>query len=214
MRFPRDSTEFDRSLNFVDAIFGFSVTLLVTTLDVPPADSWRSLHDLMGSGLGHQLLAVAISFAVLTGFWRTNHRAISTFQALDGVALRVLIYLVALVIFLPFTTKAISDPDPDNLPLPTAIYAVNVAAVTLVSVLLVLVGRWRGLTDPNLVLAEQISGGLVVAAVFLASIPVAYRFGPDNGKWFWLSLLLLGPLVDLVVKRATRRRSQPASGSG
>jgi uncharacterized membrane protein len=212
-KFPRDTTEFDRSLNFVDAIFGFSVTLLVTTLDVPPAEAWRSLGDLLGSGLGDQLLAVAISFAVITGFWRTNHRTISTFRALDPVTLRILIYLVALVIFLPFTTKAISDPDPANLPLPTALYAANVAAVTLISVLLVLVGRWRGLTDPDLPLAEQISGGLVVAVVFLASIPVAYRFGPGNAKWCWLSLVVIAPLADVMVRRlsAIRRRSAPAS---
>ena len=211
--FPRDTTEFDRSLNFVDAIFGFSATLLVTTLDVPPAADWRSLSALLGGGLGDQLVAFAISFAVIAGFWRTNHRVISTFRALDPVTLRILLYLVALVIFIPFTTKAISDPDPAGYPLPTALYAANVAAVVLITMALILVGHWRGLTSDSTPLAQQISGSVVVAAVFLASIPVAYRFGPSIAKYCWLALLVISPLTDLIVKRLspTRRRSAPAS---
>ncbi|HNM94954.1 MAG TPA: TMEM175 family protein, partial [Mycobacterium sp.] len=130
--FERGSTEFDRALNFVDAIFGFSVTLLVTTLEVPPAAAWQSLGSLLDTGLGDQLLAFVISFVVIAGFWRGNHRLIGSFNALDGPTLRICIYLVGLVVFIPFTTKAISSPNPANLPLPTAVYAANVAAVVLV----------------------------------------------------------------------------------
>lgn len=199
--YPRNTTEFDRALNFVDAIFGFSVTLLVTTLQVPPAEAWRSLDALLSTGLGYQLTAFAISFAVVAGFWRTNHRVISTFRALDAATLRMLIYLVAFVIFIPFTTKAISDPDPADLPLPTAVYAANVAVVVLLSTALVVVARVRGLTDDDDTLASQISGGLTVAVVFAASIPIAYRFGPDTAKWSWLSLLVLSPLASWIAGR-------------
>ena len=211
--YRRDTTEFDRSLNFVDAIFGFSATLLVTTLDVPPAEQWRSIGALLGGGLGDQLIAFAISFAVIGGFWRTNHRAIAGFRALDPVTVRILLYMAALIVFIPFTTRAISDPDPADYPLPTALYAANVAAVVLLTMLLVLVGRWRGLTDEDTPVARQIAGSVVVAAVFLASIPVAYRFGPDNAKWCWLALLVISPLTDVIVARlsATRPRSGPAS---
>lgn len=211
--FSRDSTEFDRSLNFVDAIFGFSATLLVTSLDVPPAEEWRSLRALLGGGLGNQLMVFGISFAVIAGFWRANHQVISTFRALDPMTLRILLYLVALVVFIPFTTRANSDPDPADFPLPTALYAANIAAVVLMSIVLVLVGRWRGLTNDTTPLAEQIIGPAMVAVVFLASIPVAYRFGPGNAQRLWLSLLVIGPVAGLIVKRlgATRRRSAPAS---
>ena len=210
--FPRDSTEFDRSLNFVDAIFGFSATLLVTTLDVPPAADWKSLSALLGGGLGDQLIAFAISFAVIGGFWRTNHRAIAGFHALDPVTLRMLLYMAALIVFIPFTTRAISDPDPADYPLPTALYAANVAAVVLMNVLLIFVGRARGLIDDDVPMAQRISGGLVVAVVFLASIPVAYRFGPGNAKWCWLILVVLSPLTDVIVKRLSATR--PRSGQG
>lgn len=44
----------------------------------------------------------------------------------------------------------------------------------------------------------------MVAAVFLISVPIAYRFGPDTAKWSWLSLVVLNPLLDFAVKRFAR----------
>ena len=199
--FQRDSMEFGRALNLIDAIFGFCLTLLVTTLEVPPAAEWKDLSTLLGGGLGDQLLAFLISFAVVVGFWLTNHQVLASFRALDGATVRVCIYLVGLIIFIPFTTKGISDPDPAHLPLPTAVYAVNVAAIVLVTVALVLVGRKRGLTDGPLPVPGLIAHSLVVAAIFLCSIPIAYRFGPDAATWTWLSLVVISPAVGMLVRR-------------
>ena len=49
----------------------------------------------------------------------------------------------------------------------------------------------RGLADATLPVPGLISHSLMVAAVFLISIPIAYRFGPDPAKWSWLSLLVV-----------------------
>ena len=209
--FRRDTMEFGRALSLIDAIFGFSLTLLVTSLDVPPAAAWESLHALLSTGLGAQLLSFVISFVVVVGFWVSNHQVLSSFRALDAATVRICIYLVGLVIFIPFTTKTISDPDPARLPLPTAVYAVNVAAIVLVTVALVFVGRARGLVDAELPVPGLIPHSLAVAAVFLISIPIAYRFGPTTAKWTWLSLAVISPAVSLAVSRArVRRRPPPA----
>ncbi len=205
--FDRETVEFGRALNLIDAIFGFSLTLLVTSLEVPPAAAWVSPSALLATGLGDQLMAFVISFVVVVGFWLANHQVIASFKALDGATVRVCIYLAGLVIFVPFTTKAISDPDPANLPLPTALYAANVAAIVLVTVALILVGRSRGLADPHPAVPGLITHSLMVAAVFLLSIPIAYRFGPDNAKWSWLSLVVLSPALEFVSKR----RSSPGA---
>lgn len=199
--FDRDTLEFARALNLIDAIFGFSLTLLVTTLEVPPAAAWESLGALLGSGLGDQLLAFVISFVVLVGMWLTNHQVLSAFRALDSATVRVCIYLVALVIFIPFTTKAVSAPDPSHLPLPTAVFAANVAAIVLVTVALIRVGQARRLTDKPLPEPGLIIHSMAVAAIFLISIPIAYRFGPDAAQWSWLSLLLVSPVVSVIVRR-------------
>lgn len=199
--YPRDSIEFRRAVNLIDAIFGFSLTLLVTTLEVPPATAWVSLPALLDTGLGDQLMAFVISFVVVVGFWTANHQVISSFRALDAPTIRICVYLVGLVIFVPFTTKAISDPDPARLPLPTALYAVNITAIVLATVALILVGRARGVADQDAAGPGLIAHSLVVAAVFLISIPIAYRFGPDAGKWSWLSLIGLNPLVGVLSRR-------------
>lgn len=199
--FARDTVEFGRAVNLMDAIFGFALTLLVTTLEVPPAAAWESPGALLGSGLGDQLLAFVISFVVLVGMWVSNHQVLSSFRALDAATVRVCIYLVALVIFIPFTTKAVSAPDPSHLPLPTAVFAANVAAIVLVTVALIQVGRARGLTDKPLPEPGLIVHSLAVAAIFLMSIPIAYRFGPDAAQWSWLSLLLVSPVVSAISRR-------------
>jgi uncharacterized membrane protein len=203
--FDRDTIEFGRAINLIDAIFGFSLTLLVTNLQVPSAGGWVSVKALMGSGLGDQLLAFLISFVVVVGFWVTNHQALASFRALDSTTVRICLYLVGMVIFVPFTTKAISDkitsPHQANLPLPTALYAANIAAIVLATVALILVGRARGLAGPELPVPGMIAHSLAVGIVFLLSIPIAYRFGPDVARRTWLSLLVISPLVGLAVRR-------------
>lgn len=198
--FDRDTVEFGRAINLIDSIFGFSLTLLVTTLEVPPAEAWVSPRALFDTGLGGQLLAFIISFVVVVGFWISNHQALASFRSLDGATIRVCIYLVGLVIFVPFTTKVISGPDA-NLPLPTVVYAANVAAIVLMTVALILVGRARGLSERTAQSDQLIAHSLAVGIVFLVSIPIAYRFGPDTAKWSWLSLVVLTPAVGLALSR-------------
>lgn len=198
--FQRDSLEFGRAVNLIDAIFGFCLTLLVTTLEVPPATAWVSLRALLNTGLGDQLTAFVISFVVVVGFWATNHQVLSSFRALDSATVRICAYLVGMVIFIPFTTKAISDPDPAHLPLPTALYAANITAIVLATVALILVGRARGLADTTLPVPGLMAHSVAVAAVFLISIPIAYRYGPDTAMWSWLSLLAINPLIGMAAR--------------
>ncbi|MGV0835250.1 hypothetical protein [Mycolicibacterium thermoresistibile] len=106
--------------------------------------------------------------------------------------------LVGFVIFIPFTTQGISDSGSSDLPLPTALYAVNVAAVVLATGLLEALGRRRGLLD-----APQPSSTVqyvAAAAVFVASIPVAYWVSADAAKLFWLSLIVINPVADRLMR--------------
>jgi uncharacterized membrane protein len=199
--FERESVEFIRTMTLMDAIFGFALTLLVVTLEVPPPAEWQSLQTLLGGGIGEQLIAFLISFVVIAGMWVLNHQVLSLFHALDAPTVRICVYLVAMVVFVPFTTKAVSAPDPYKYPLPTVVFAVNVAAIALVTVALILVGRARGLTDSPPPEPGLIAHSLAVAVVFLVSIPIAYRFGPNPAQWSWLSLLVISPLVGLAVRR-------------
>ena len=70
---------------------------------------------------------------------------------------------------------------------------------------LILVGRARGLTEKPLPRTDLIVHSLAVVAVFLISIPIAYRFGPNAAQWSWLSLALIGPAVSFLSRRRTSR---------
>jgi hypothetical protein len=50
-----------------------------------------------------------------------------------------------------------------------------------------------------------IAHSLAVAVVFLISIPIAYRFGPNPAQWSWLSLALIGPAVSFLAARGEPR---------
>ena len=64
------------------------------------------------------LIKTSAVFVVIAAFWRANHRAMAGFRALDAVTLRMSIVVAGLVVFIPFTTRAISSSD---LPLATAL---------------------------------------------------------------------------------------------
>jgi hypothetical protein len=72
MRYPRDASEFDRSIGFIDATFALALTLLVTTLDVDHPQSAFASLSAFGDAEGAQLIAFAIAFAVIASYWQTS----------------------------------------------------------------------------------------------------------------------------------------------
>lgn len=204
--FSRDNAEFDRGLGFFDAIYGFAITLLVANIDVPPAEAWESPATLLSHGLIDQLTGFVISFVVIAMFWKRNTELLGTFSALDGPVISANLVTTGLIVLLPFTTQGISDSDLNELPLPTALYAANVALAMLSLAAMVEIGRYRGLApklDRGQHLREWVDIGAKIL-VFLASIPIAYVVGGNWGKLTWLALLIVGPLTGRLQTRAKR----------
>lgn len=57
MRYERDTSNFDRVLSFLDAIYGYALTLLVIAINVDGRAPWRSVGALLaedGSELNHR----------------------------------------------------------------------------------------------------------------------------------------------------------------
>lgn len=207
--FDREGVEFGRGLSFFDAIFGFAITVLVVSIDPPGAKSWTSLSALMDSGLGNQLTCFAISFVVIAVFWRSNTQLLGRFKAMDATLITSNLVTVALVVLLPFSTQGISDPELYGMPLPTALYAVNVALAIVSQSITAEIARSRGLliddVPPSAWWAVRIDV-YSKAAVFLISVPIAFVFGSHWAQWSWLSLIVLG----LVTGRWSERVAQRA----
>lgn len=211
MKYPRGSSEFDRTLGFLDAIFGFALTLLITNIDMPAPEQWADLGGTLASGFGTQLVGFLISFVVIAVFWRTNVGIVQRLSALDGPALTWNIVLVGLIIFLPFTTQGISDPAVSGLAVTTILYSINVSAAILAQIVMYQGAVRRGLLlEPQ---SERLTrAGLIDAllkpAVFIGSIPVTLAFGGEVGKMTWLLLLIISPLSGMWVNRIEREERQ------
>jgi uncharacterized membrane protein len=217
----RKSFEFGRGISFLDAIYGFAATLLISNVDAPPAEAWKDLPSLAQSGLPTQVFGFALSFAVIAVFWRANARVTRQLRGIDGPTMFLNLMGAALVILLAFTTQGISDPDSAELALPTALYAANIALVALILLLMFEVGRARGLERHPLTRRQNgwyLVNSLMTPMVFLASIPVAILLGATPAKLVWASLFVLGPLGGVLAARAKaeggrrsgRPRSEPA----
>lgn len=202
--YQRETSSFDRVLGFLDAIYGFAVTLLVINIDVTSPDAWSSINAFFTQGIGSQLLGFLISFLVIVAFWRHNHGTLANFTGLDSTTVTWNIVVAGLIIFIPFTTQGMSDPNTDELPLPTAVYAINIAAAVIAHSIMLQVAARRGLLLQPLnrqQLRARALDSLIAPVVFLVSIPVAYLTDGNTAKLCWLALLILGPLGARLVGR-------------
>ena len=78
--FRRRGGEVSRLEGFSDAVFGFSLTLLVVSLEVP-----RSFEELAGAM--RQLVAFGICFVLFLGLWERHFRFFRRFGLEDGATL-------------------------------------------------------------------------------------------------------------------------------
>ena len=197
-RYSRDESEFDRAIAFIDATFAVALTLLITGLDVSdPSSAFRSLSAL-ADAVGAQFISFVIAFTVIASYWLMHHRMVASFVALDTANIVANLCLLATIVLLPFSTASVGDPSTAELPLATALMAVNVAAVsTLYTVVWIMASR-RRLLDQTPTAGEwrqHLLAGLAPAAVFLASIPIAYLASPDVARLSWLALVVVNPVV-------------------
>ena len=207
---PQESNEFGRGISFFDAIYGFAITLLIANVDAPHPAAWVDFDALVDSGVLSQLLGLTLSFIVIAVFWRVNVRVMKRLRGLDPATTFLNLVAVGFVILIPFTTQGISDPESAQYMLPTAMYAVNIALVSIAQLLLFEVARARGLERERTTARENtlhMADTLVTPVVFLASIPIGLLFGTDAAKWSWLSLVVLSPMAGTLAARAAKRAS-------
>src|SRR5215218_4256217 len=207
-RFSRDRGEFDRAIGFFDATFALALTLLVTTLDVSGESSvWESLGSL-DDEVGSQFIAFAIAFALIANYWLVHHRLIASFDALDTPVIVANLFLIAAIVLLPFSTEAVGDPEIDDLALPTAVFALDVAAASMMLTIIYWLAWKRDLLRSRPSRAElraNLIASVVPAVIFVVSIPIAYLASATAAKLSWLSLIILNRLS------SPRRRSKAES---
>ena len=92
------SHEVSRIEGLSDAVFGFAITLLVVSLDVP-----RDFTELANRMRG--FLAFAISFAMLVWIWFEQHKYFRRYGLQDGVTVTLNVILLFVVLFYVYPLK-------------------------------------------------------------------------------------------------------------
>jgi uncharacterized membrane protein len=192
--------EFSRIVAFSDGVFAIAITLLVLAFSVPEHLHGESLADALWDQR-HNLLAYAISFAVIGRYWVLHHRFFADVVAFDGRLLGLNIFYLAWIVLIPFSSEVLGEHGGQAAAV--ILYAVNLAGVSLVGMAMAIHARSAGLLQAS---AEEVGvfrrKSLFVAGVFLASVPLAL-VAPDWAPLLWLALFL-DP-----ADRLPRRRGAP-----
>ena len=201
-----NEVEFARIVAFSDGVFAIAITLLVLNLNVPEHLHGQDLTTLLWDQR-QDLLAYGLSFAVIGRFWLIHHRFFSEVIGFDGRLLALNLFYLAWIGLIPFSSSVLGDHGSDSAAV--ILYAANLAGVMLVGVLLVTDARRAGLAKPETEeTAEFRRRSLIVAAVFLVSIPIAFvSVGLAEIVWTYL---FVEPLIRHRVLGRGRRATDPA----
>ena len=191
-RREENEIEFSRIVAFSDGVFAIAITLLVLNLSVPEHIKGDDLTNALWEQR-QDLFAYALSFAVIGRFWIVHHRFFSDVTGFDGRLLALNLFYLSWIVLIPFSSQVLGDHGGDGGAV--VLYAVNLACVVLVGTLMLADARRSGLSQIGEVEAAQFHRrSLVIAAVFLASIPVALIDG-HAAQFIWL-ILFLSPLIE------------------
>lgn len=199
-RRDENEVEFSRIVSFSDGVFAIAITLLVLNLGVPEQ---TKADDLTATLLEQwpDLLAYVISFAVIGRFWIVHHRFFASVVGFDGRLLGLNLFYLGWVALFPFSAQVLGDHGGDSAAI--VLYSINLSGIVLVSVLMAADAQRHGLSQmPADEAREGRQRALFIAAVFLASIPVAL-VAPSVASLLWLALFF-DPL-------GRRLRRRPAS---
>ncbi|MFJ3935052.1 TMEM175 family protein [Streptomyces parvus] len=206
-----DEKSADRLTTLSDGIFAIAMTLLVLDLHVEPGLDKDAFTDAVRQAVP-DLGAYALSFTILAGFWRDHRLIVRLVPRFEGVALRFALMWLGAIALVPFPTALLSEYAAR--PLTVAVYASMVAVTNLLELAMFLTGRRatghateasRG--DVGRAVTADLAS---TAALFAATVPVAYLASPVAAMWCWLALVPI-KLTLTHRKRATARRHGRAS---
>jgi uncharacterized membrane protein len=186
--YDRGSEEFGRVLAFSDGLFAIAMTLLVVAIAVPTLTDTASVHELAEAlnDRTSEFVSFFISFAVIGRYWVAHHQFIGRLRTMDGGLIALNLVYLAFIAFLPFPTDLLGTYFEN--PLSVAIYAVNVAIVSGLEVVLFRHAYRHGLLSERLP-EEVYRWGAIQSAspviFFLISVPVAFAStGLAVACWF------------------------------
>ncbi|MGH3487265.1 MAG: TMEM175 family protein [Actinopolymorphaceae bacterium] len=204
-RGPQFALPVGRVFAIVDAVVAIAMTIILLDVRIAPGLDDGTLRQELHAAVP-EIWAFALSVAVIGLFWRHHHMVMRHAAHIDAPLLWLNFAFIALVSLIPFPTSVLEDYS--RSPVGPVLYAAVIAALAFVLVLM-----WLHLTRPGGPAHAPISGTarlrplvmqLIVAMVFLASIPVAVK-APRVAPFVWLAVPVLSVSAMLLLRRRNRR---------
>ena len=141
----------NRIENLIDAIYAFSMTLLVTTLEIPSATNLaRSFTvDTILVHLLPDFINYFIAFILLATFWWINHVRFHYLRSTDQILIAINVLSLGFIALIPFTTH-LAGFFPLNFHA-TIIFELNLLIIGILSVL-----QWRYMIRNPQIVAEHV----------------------------------------------------------
>jgi uncharacterized membrane protein len=197
-RREENEVEFSRIVAFSDGVFAIAITLLVLPLGVPEQLHGQALGDALWEQR-HDLFAFALSFAVVGRFWLVHHRFFGEVTGFDGRLLSLNLFYLAWIVLIPFSSQVLGGHSGETAAV--VLYAGNMAAVVLAGAWTFSDARRAGFSTAGPEQArETAERSLIIAGVFLLSIPVAF-LNAEIAQLLWIALFL-EPVRQLAGRRA------------
>jgi uncharacterized membrane protein len=194
--------EFGRIVAFSDGVFSIAITLLVLNLGIEKGLGSGEVVEALFDQWDN-LLAFAISFAVIGRFWVVHHRFFAEVDAFDGRLLGLNLLYLGWIVLIPFSSEVLGEYGEET---PAVVlYSVNLAIVVLLGLWMGVDARRHGLTSIDDETHRQTRiRSIYIAGVFLLSVPLAF-LAPRVAPYLWL-LLFLDP--------SSRLRGRASGGAG
>ncbi len=193
----------DRVLAISDGVFAFAVTLLALSLIAPALSNGAHQNELTTDlmDMGPTFISYFVSFFVIASWWRGHNRVFAHIKRCNSTLISLNFYFLLCITIIPFLTNLIIQYG--NFELATILFAaMQVVTGAMLIIIWVYATRNHRLIDPQLgarVIRFNYHRELVVIAIFLISIPIAF-FSTTLAQISWIAL---APLVSLL-QRAYR----------
>lgn len=177
--------EFSRIVAFSDGVFAIAITLLVLPLGIKAGLADDQVADALFDQWDN-LLAFAISFAVIGRFWLVHHRFFSEVEAFDGRLMGLNMFYLAWIVLIPFSSEVLGEYGGTTAGVVT--YSLNLAGVVILGWVMAADARRAGLTTTDEAGEREASlRAAYISGVFLLSIPIAF-VEPRVAPYLWLAL--------------------------
>jgi uncharacterized membrane protein len=170
---------------FTDGVMAVAITLLVLNIAAPVVHH-HTAHALWHAlaGLGDDLLAYAIAFALVGRYWVVHHQLFERLRAADGRLLTLNLVFLAFIALMPFSTELLAhygDLGPG-----AAVFGATLALAAL--------AHWRMLAHVRKAkLGDELGRdqrSAFVTVVFATSVPVAL-LSPVAAQVMWLATIFV-----------------------